>query len=389
MPPDANGLTARIVSGIGALSEAEWSGCYPQDAEGWPYYRACEMQAVPGVTLAAVEVRDAAGLVAAAPLFQLSYRLDTPLQGRLRSLADIVTRRLPSLTEWRLLGVGSPYADRCHIAVRAGLTEGARDAALAALVRAVEAEGESQNTALIVYKDVSGDEFAALEGVLGRSRYTQIRSLPVASLDLEGTPDVERYIAALSPSTRKDIRRKLKAAAGVRIERRHNIDDLAGKIEALYEETCQQSSVRYGDFEALPPDYFRSVARYGGEQAQFMLYWVGEELAAFNLLLLGRETVIDKFLGMRYPLARLNNLYVLSWIENVRFCLETGRRWLQSGQTAYSAKLRLGSRLTASSIFARHRNPVVNRLIRLAAPVAAFDRWDPDLRRLAAEGKAA
>ena len=175
----------------------------------------------------------------------------------------------------------------------------------------------------------------------------------------------------------------------MRIERRQNIEDLAGKIEALYEETRQHSSVHYGDFEALPPDYFRSVARCAGDQAQFMLYWVGDELAAFNLLLLGRETVIDKFLGMRYPLARLNNLYVLSWLENVRFCLETGRRWLQSGQTAYSAKVRLGSRLTASSIFARHRNPVINRLIRLAAPVAAFDRWDPDLRRLAAEGKAA
>jgi hypothetical protein len=389
MPPDANGLTARITAGIGTLSETDWNTCYPYEAEGWRYYRACEMRAVPGVALAAVEVRDDAGLVAAAPLFQLSYRLDTPLQGRLRSLAEAVSRRFPSLTEWRMLAVGSPYADRCHIALRPDLTEGQRNAALAALVRAVESEGESRNAALTVYKDLSGAERAALEGVLGRSRYNQIRSLPVASLDLEGVPDVERYIAALSSSTRKDIRRKLKAAGGVRVERRTNIEDLADKIEALYEETRQHSSVHYGDFEALPQDYFRSVAQCVGERAQFMLYWVGDELAAFNLLLLGRDTVIDKFLGMRYPLARDNNLYVVSWIENVRFCLETGRRWLQSGQTAYNSKLRLGSRLTASSIFARHRNPVINRLIRLAAPFAAFDRWDPDLRRLAAEGKAA
>jgi hypothetical protein len=186
---------------------------------------------------------------------------------------------------------------------------------------------------------------------------------------------------------RKDIRRKLKGAGGVRVERRVGIGDLAGRIEALYEETRQNSKVDYGDFEALPPDYFRSVSRCAGERAQFMLYWVGDELAAFNLLLLGQDTVIDKFLGMRYPLARDNNLYVVSWIENVRFCLETGRRLLQSGQTAYSAKLRLGSRLAPSTIFARHRNPVINRLIRLAAPFAAFDRWDPDLRRLAAAGK--
>jgi hypothetical protein len=389
MPPDANGLTARIVPGVGAISEAEWSACYPDDAEGWRYYRACETGVVPGVALAAVEVRDQAGLAAAAPLFQLSYRLDTPLQGRLRSLADSVAKRFPSLTEWRLLGVGSPYADRCHIALRPELTGAQGDAALAALVRAVEAEGESRKSALTVFKDISGAELSAIEGVLGRSRYTQIRSLPVASLDLAETPDFERYIATLSSSMRKDIRRKLKASAGVRVERRQSIEDLADKIEALYEETRQHSNVHYGDFEALPPDYFRSVARCAGNKAQFMLYWVGDELAAFNLLLLGRETVIDKFLGMRYPLARHNNLYVLSWIENVRFCLESGRRWLQSGQTAYSSKVRLGSRLVASSIFARHRNPVINRVIRLAAPLAAFDRWDPDLRRLAEEGKAA
>lgn len=389
MPPDANGLTARIVPGVAALSETEWTGCYPDDPEGWHYYRACEMQGVPGVALAAVEVRDAAGLVAAAPLFQLSYRLDTPLQGRLRSLADSVAKRLPSLTEWRLLGVGSPYADRCHIALRAGLTQGQRDAALAALVRAVEAEGERRNTALIVYKDISGVELTALEGVVGAPRYTHIRSLPVASLDLAEIPDLERYIATLSPATRKDVRRKLKTSGGVRIERRQNIEDVAEKIEALYEATREHSKVHYGDFEALPPDYFRSVARCAGERAQFMLYWVGDELAAFNMLLLGRDTVIDKFLGMRYPLARLNNIYVLSWLENVRLCLESGRRWLQSGQTAYSSKVRLGSHLVDSCIFAHHRNPVINRVIRLAAPLAAFDRWDPDLRRLAEEGKAA
>jgi hypothetical protein len=390
MPLDGeSALTARITSGIGALSEAEWSACYPDDAEGWAYYRACEMRAVPGVALAAVEVRDVAGLIAAAPLFQLSYRLDTPLQGRLRSLAEAISRRLPSLTEWRLLGVGSPYADRCHIALRPDLTQGQRDDALAALIRAVEAEGESRKAALIVYKDLSGAELASVKSVLGQMRYNPIRSLPVATLDLHGVADVEGYLATLSSATRKDIRRKLKGAGGIRIERRTAIDDLAGKIDALYEETRSKSNVDYGDLEALPPGYFRSVAQCAGEKAQFMLYWVGDELAAFNLLLLGSDTVVDKFLGMSYPLARDNNLYVVSWIENVRFCLETGRRWMQSGQTAYSSKLRFGSGLTPSSIFARHRNPVINRLIRLAAPLAAFDRWDPDLRRLAAEGKAA
>jgi hypothetical protein len=388
MLPDAGGLTTRILSGVGQLSEADWNGCCPGEAEGWRYYKACEAEAVPGVELAAVEVRDRKGMVAAAPLFSLSYRLDTPLQGRLRGFAEAVSRHMPRLMEWRMLGIGSPYADRCHVALRPDLPDARREAALLALIRAVEAEAERRKASLVVYKDVAGTERRLLENMLTGQRYARINSLPVASLDLQA-PGLDAYIASLSSATRKDVRRKLKAAQAVRIERRNSIGDVAGAIAALYEETRQHSQVHYGDFEALPRDYFHSVAEAAGEQAQFFLYWIGEELAAFNMLLLGGDVAIDKFLGMHYPLAQAHNLYVVSWIENVRFCLETGRQRLQSGQTAYGSKLRLGSRLIPSSIFVRHRNPVVNRLVRLAAPIAAFDRWDPDLRKLAMKERAA
>ena len=388
MPPDAENFQARITNGLNEIAEAEWNLCYPEEAESWRYYRACEAGAAPGVTVAAVELRDDKGLAAATPLFQLSYRLDTPLQGGLRRVAEAVSQCLPSLTEWRMLGVGSPYADRCHIAIRPDLSAAEQTAAIKALIAAVEREAEHRKAVLIVYKDLAGAELAAIEGALAQARYACIRSLPVASLDLPG-PDIEAYIAMLSPATRKDVRRKLKAAGAVRIERRSRIDDVDDAIDELYEETRRNSGVHYGDFEELPAGYFRSVAKFVGEGAQFSLYWIGGQLAAFNLLLLGRDVVIDKFLGMRYPLAREHNLYVVSWIENVRLCLETGRRRLQSGQTAYGAKLRLGSNLQPSMIFARHRNPIINRLVQLAAPIAAFDRWDPDLRQLAARRKAA
>ena len=382
------GIEARIVSGVAEIAEADWHRCYPDEPEGWRYYKACEAEAVPGVEIAAVEIRDRSGLIAAAPLFQLSYRLDTPLQGGARRVAEAVHGWLPSLTEWRMLGVGSPYADRCHIALRPGLSDAEGQAALAALSAAIESEAARRKATLIVYKDLAGPELAALQQTLTQRRYAQIRSLPVASLDLD-VPDMAAYLAGLSKSMRKDVKRKLNGAGPVRIERRTNIDDVADAIERLYEETRLRSGVHYGEFEALPHHYFHNVARTVGDGAQFCLYWVGDELAAFNMLLLGPDVAIDKFLGMRYPLAQTHNLYVLSWIENVRFCLETGRRRLQSGQTAYRSKLRLGSGLVPSSIFARHRNPIINRIVRLAAPIAAFDRWDPDLRQLAAEGKAA
>ena len=87
---------------------------------------------------------------------------------------------------------------------------------------------------------------------------------------------------------------------------------------------------------------------------------------------------------MRPGLAQAHNLYMVSWMENVRLCIERGVRELQTGQTAYALKLRLGSRLEASSIWLKHRNRVVNAVLPPIARMLAFDRLDPDLRRLRA-----
>ena len=130
----------------------------------------------------------------------------------------------------------------------------------------------------------------------------------------------------------------------------------------------------------MPPDYFARVSEALGEQALFILYWVGTTLAAFNLLLIERERVIDKFLGMRYPLAREHNLYALSWMTNVRYCLAHGISRLQSGQTAYASKLRFGSRLVPSAIYFRHRQGMLNWVLKSVSPYLAFDRLDPDLK---------
>ena len=85
---------------------------------------------------------------------------------------------------------------------------------------------------------------------------------------------------------------------------------------------------------------------------------------------------IDKFIGFSLPLARTLNLYVLSWMTNVRYCLARGIPVLQTGQTAYAMKLRMGSELRDNWIYFRHRNPILNAILRLAGPLLAADRHD-------------
>src|SRR5262249_6778484 len=95
-----------------------------------------------------------------------------------------------------------------------------------------------------------------------------------------------------------------------------------------------------------------------------------------------KDRVVDKFIGMRYPLSRDYNIYVVRWMENIRYCLRHGIGLLQPGQTGYGLKLRLGSRLVPSAIYFRHRLRLAHAILKFLALFLAFDRLDPELNAL-------
>lgn len=373
-------LIARIVASVAEVDAAAWDACLPGEAECHAYYAACETAAAAsgtGLRMAAIVVERAGDIVAVAPFFRLTYRLDTPLQGGMRRLGEALYRHLPGLVTLKALCVGSPYAERCHLGFAPRLDEAGRAEAFACLAEALQRQVMVERAHLAVWKDLAPEldrEASRLSG----AGFARISSLPVAVLDLPYA-DEAGYLASLSAATRKDIRRKLAKAADVRVAFTSDIGTLAGEIDALYEATRAQSGLDYGALEILPPGYFAAVSQALGARAVFALYWIGDELAAFNLLLVEADRVIDKFLGMRYPLAREHNLYVVSWMANIRFCLDRGVGLFQSGQTAYAPKLRFGSRLVPSTLHVRHRSAPLQWALRRLSPWLGFDRFDPDL----------
>jgi hypothetical protein len=374
---------ARILPGVRAIPRHVWTTLFPGDSEGWDCYVACEASPPPAFVFSAIAVTSQDRIAAAAPVFQMTYRLDTPLQGAWRPLGEWLNRRVPQLVNLPVMGLGSPLADRCHLGFASDLSAHQRTAAMRTLLACLDAHADTESVPILVVKDLSDRDLVNADVTLVDERFTRVASLPVAVLDLAFDSE-EAYLASLSAATRKDIRRKLKRAGDVRVEMRTSIiSGIEREIVALYDETRLQSGLDYGDFEKLSPGYFGDVIKNLGDRAIITLYWIDQELIGFNLLFVEPDRVIDKFIGMRYPLARDHNLYVLSWMTNVRFCLERGIGSLQTGQTAYSTKLRLGSRLDKSWVYFKHRGRVINSLFRTFGPLMAFDRMDPDLAALA------
>lgn len=359
---------ARVVSSIQAVGRARWDACAQGRLEGFDYLAAVEAAGVPGFDWRYVLVEQGSELLAAVPAFFTDYSLDTTLSSEGRRLVAAARRVAPRAFTVRLAALGSPCTEDVGLIFAPGVPEAERPRLLEALMAAFEDAAAEAGCWLLAVKDALSAE-AGLWRAGARRGYAPAAGMPIAELDV-AFDDLDGYFAGLSAATRKDLRRKLKAAAGLRIEVVHSLAGLEGRIAELYRQTRARSDLQ---FEDLPAAYFTGVLERMGERALCVLYWAGEELLAANLLLQDGEVLLDKFFCMESARGPAHNLYFVSWVTNVRLCLERGLRLYRSGQAGYPTKLRLGSRLVPTDMYFRHRRPLVNRALQWAAPLLSED----------------
>jgi hypothetical protein len=151
----------------------------------------------------------------------------------------------------------------------------------------------------------------------------------------------------------------MRASRDVRVIRSRAIAPFLDRIYELYLDTVERSPLAFGMHNRL---FFEKICeRVPG--AEYALYFVQEELAAFNLLIVRPEAMVDKYFCMDYELGRKYNLYVLSWLENVRSCVEQKIPLYHAGQGAEETKAHLGATLVPSVILFKHRRPLFDRFL--------------------------
>jgi predicted N-acyltransferase len=283
-----------------------------------------------------------------------------------------------------MLCLGSPVGEICHLGFAPGTDAATQRRLLGAIMDKVEEYTKQHRVSMIALKDAS----AAQDGIWTEAAQTHgLRrqpGLPTAFLDLRFT-DIDDYLSSLSAGTRKDMRRKLKAGAALRVEWRHDIDGIDDQVMRLYRSTMEKSEL---NFEELTPAYFSGVLRELGDRASCVTYWLDERMVAFNLVLHDGQRLLDKFLGMDYAVAREYNLYFFTWFENVRYCIAHSLPLYQSGQGLHREKLRLGSRLVANWLWYRHRNRLLDFIFAGGERLFRLDRHDPELAALNPEARA-
>jgi hypothetical protein len=373
-------LTFRSYASVSSIPRAAWERMLPGEPESWDFYAAVESVPPPGFTLGAIAALDGERFVAAAPLFRVAYRVDTPLQGRLRQFTDWVHARAPRLVEFPVIGIGSPMSDNCSLGFAPELADGECAEAFDGMLAHLQREARRHSSALIAVKSLDRSA-EALQAPLDRRGFRCVTSVPLAMLDLPYR-SLDHYLDSLPEKTGSYLRRKMRSAKKVRIEYRSSIAGLETRLGELFESTLKQSKVDYGDFERLDPDYFAKVVNGMGDKAQLMLCWRGEELLSFQLFLVGTDRVLAKQIGMKYPEGRELNLYFVNWLKLIEFAIDRRIPSVEMGATTYATKLLFGGYLERRWLHFRFRWGIANRLLSPVVPLFDFERNDPELQKL-------
>lgn len=376
------GPRAVLHDSLATIERTAWDALVDGSVEGYDLYRALESVPPPGFTFGALTVEEPGRLLAAAPLFRARFRLDTPFQGATRGLGDRLHAAFPNLTSLRIMGLGSPMSDNCsiglHPALQAAETEAVRNALLGRLFAAAKAE-----RAQVLVVKCLGPEADSWHGTLTKHGFARIRSVPTVILPVPYA-SLDHYLGSLPEKTGSYLKRKMRAAAKLRIEYRGSIEGLEERIMALHDATLAQSSVDYGEFDKLHPDYFRSLLGGLGDRAKLMLCWKGDELLSFQVFLVGEKRIIANKIGMKYPEAREHNLYFVNWLKMIELATERGIPEIEMGATTYGAKILFGGKLDTRWIYFRMRWPGIATLTKPLHGLFDFERNDPELQKLAA-----
>ncbi|MCU1763332.1 GNAT family N-acetyltransferase [Pseudomonas sp. 14P_8.1_Bac3] len=374
-------ITALAFSTIEAIDRAAWNDCFPAELEDWDYYRAVEQAGLSGFQWRYLALYEDDALIAAAAAFTTAYSLDTTLQGQGKRLSEQVRRWWPGLFDVPLYALGSPVTEQCHVGTARHIESARRSDLLRQLLRLARRDADQAGIGLLAVKDASHRDSQWLQ-VCQAAGLQSMPGLPSAELPIT-FGSIDAYLGTLGKSTRKDLRRTLRAP-GPRIEWRRSVEGLLPRMMQLYDATLSRSDLT---FERLSPDYFRQVLKNLDDRAACVLYWVGEELVAFNLLLLDEQRLVDKFFAHDLARTREHSLYVRSWLANVDYCIEHGIPIYACGQAGYASKLRLGCSFIGNTLFFRHRNRLLDGLLRVVKTFIRPDRSDSAMAAAISEAR--
>jgi Acetyltransferase (GNAT) domain len=232
------------------------------------------------------------------------------------------------------------------------------------LYRTRQAERIVGRTDFILIKDMHAP-FVQSAKRLEQLSYRYIETEPNMVLKLDTAwKNYDDYLSGLASKYRANVKNgvfKPIDAAGCVIERVTDVTPFAARIHALYRSV--QASAQIRPF-LLPESYFPTLLATAGGRIRFSLLKRGEEILGFLVSLADGETAIAYHIGFDKQAAETLPIYLRLLHAGVEDAISLGCRRISYGRTALAPKAALGAKPEAFGVLVRHRQPVLNKLIK-------------------------
>jgi len=350
-----NNFTCKYLPWLDGVAAAELGRLFPEPSITAPLLSLLQESGIDGFNLASIVVLKDGVPVLLLPIFETRLDLSTFVNGWIKTIVKTAGRLLPSVFHPSILAAGLVEGKWSEIGVDPSLDEEGLDRAMGVAIDALHTLAAERASDIIAFYNFN--EFSGLPGEVSKL-FNRVHYRACARLAIDFS-SMEEYLRRLSRATRKDLHRKMRTAPEVRILRSSTIKPFLDKLYELYLGTVARCPSAFGRHHPL---FFEKFCERIPD-AEYTLYFVREELAAFNLLVVKKEALVDEFFCMDYELGRTYNLDVLSWLENIRICQERNIPLLYAVQGTEKTKTHLGAKFIPNFILFKHRWNILDRIL--------------------------
>jgi hypothetical protein len=290
-------------------------------------------------------------------------------------LVSLIRRFYPRFLKLRALMVGCS-AGEAHLAATETLPA---DIVAETLSKGIVEQARSLNAQLIVLKEFPC-RYRDILHYFVQQGFARAPSMPMTKLDI-GYESFEAYMAkALKSSTRRKLRKKLEATAGMSDLRLNVTDDAASFVDEIYPLYLQVFERSTMQFEKLTKDFFRQLGERMSDKVRFFAWRRGNALVAFSLCMLQGDSLYAEYVGFDYAVALDLHLYHYVVRDMINWGISEGYKWFRSSGLNYDPKLHMRHRLDPVDLYVRHTSALPNAVFRLALPWMVPVRYDATLK---------
>ncbi|WP_196139332.1 GNAT family N-acetyltransferase [Aliikangiella sp. G2MR2-5] len=212
-------------------------------------------------------------------------------------------------------------------------------------------------------KDIKGEQLSS-SSVVERYSYRKIKTDPDMVLNLdESVQSFEDYLGILTSKYRSKVKKIANTVekAGYKCEQVEVGYALDKLLHPLYLNVENKSSTRLA---TLPEGYFAGLASALGDKFVCYVIHNEEKIAGFISIIIDGQKALAYYVGVDYEVNKEIPIYFRLLQLVIECAVERGIKTISFGRTALEPKASLGAKPVEAYVWARHRVPVVNFMLR-------------------------